>query len=221
MYPVLSTMQDDNRRFASAYLKVIGAIALITFPLMTGLFALAEPFVLTFFGEKWRPVILLIMIFAPVGMIQSIGATVGGIYQVKGRTDWMFRWGIGSGTFVVIAFLIGLRWGIIGVAVAYAIATFILSYPSFSIPFRLVGLKFVQLLKILRLSFINSSLMFIVLVLFILILPSLLSDIIVLLLSVTLGVAVYTVSTWLTNREQLIELWDLAGLNRTKLHDAG
>jgi len=221
MYPVLSTMQDDNRRFASAYLKVIGAIALITFPLMTGLLALAEPFVLTFFGQTWRPVILLIMIFAPVGMIQSVGATVGGIYQVKGRTDWMFRWGIGSGTLVVIAFLAGLRWGIVGMAVAYAIASFLLSYPSFWIPFRLVDLKFVQLLRVLRSSFLNSGLMFVMLVLFIMILPSSLPDVIILLLSVILGVAIYTAATWLTNREQLKELWDLTGLNRRKLHDSG
>jgi len=211
MYPVLSTMQDDNSRFASAYLKVSGTIAFITFPLMAGLLALAEPFVLTFFGEKWRPVILLIKIFAPVGMIQSIGATVGGIYQVKGRTDWMFRWGIGAGTFVVIAFVIGLRWGIIGVAVSYAIASFILFYPSFAIPFRLVEIKFVQLLKILRPSFLNSSLMLVVLVLFIIDLPSSFSDSVMLIMCVTVGVAIYLTASWLTNREQLKELWELAG----------
>lgn len=221
MYPVLSTMQDDNRRFASAYLKVIGTIALITFPLMMGIFALAKPFVLTLFGDRWQPVILLIMIFAPVGLIQSIGATVGGIYLVKGRTDCMFRWGIGSGTLVVIAFMVGLRWGIIGVAAGYAIASFILSYPSFSIPFRLVDLKFVQFLKVLEPSFINSSLMLIVLILFTIMLPSSLSDFMTLLLSVTLGAAVYAAVSWITNREQLKDLWNLARLNRTKLHDAG
>jgi hypothetical protein len=63
--------------------------------------------------------------------------------------------------------------------------------------------------------------MFVVLVLFILILPSWLSDVIVLLLSVTLGVAIYAAATWMTNREQLKELWDLTGLSRAKLHDAG
>lgn len=133
----------------------------------------------------------------------------------------MFRWGIGSGTLVVIAFLAGLRWGIVGMAVAYAIASFLLSYPSFWIPFRLVDLKFVQLLRVLRSSFLNSGLMFVMLVLFIMILPSSLPDVIILLLSVILGVAIYTAATWLTNREQLKELWDLTGLNRRKLHDSG
>jgi PST family polysaccharide transporter len=209
MYPVLSTMQDDNSRFASAFLKVCRTIGLITFPLMVGLLALAEPFILTFFGEKWRPVILLIMIFAPVGMIQSIGATVGGIYQVKGRTDWMFRWGIGAGTFAMASFVVGLHWGIIGVAAAYAIASFILSYPSFAIPFRLVDMKFFQLLKVLKPPLLNSCLILVLLVLFMSILPASLSNEIVLILSVTMGAAVYLITSWLTNREQLKELWEL------------
>jgi O-antigen/teichoic acid export membrane protein len=220
MYPVLSTMQEDNQRFNSAYLKVNGAIAFITFPLMAGLLAVAEPFVLTFFGEKWQPLVLLIMIFAPVGMIQSIGATVGGIYQVKGRTDWMFRWGVGSGTLVVMAFLIGLRWGIIGVAAAYAIVSFILSYPGFSIPFRLVDLRFAELLKVLRPSFMNSSLMFIGLLVFRKILPLSLSHVSILIMSVTLGVTVYAVATWVTNRKQAEELWSLTGLKRTKAYES-
>ena len=66
LYPVLSAFQDDNSRFASAYLKVIRSIGLVTFPLMMGVLALARPFVLTFFGAKWEPVILLVMILAPV-----------------------------------------------------------------------------------------------------------------------------------------------------------
>jgi len=220
MYPALSTMQDNNGRFAAAYLKIVGTIAIITFPLMAGLFVLAEPFVLAFFGEKWQPIILLIMVFAPVGMMQSIGATVGVIYQVKNKTDWMFRWSIGAGILVVMAFIIGLRWGIIGVAVAYAIASFTLFYPSFAIPFRLVEIKFVQLLKVLKLPLINSLLMFVVLGSFTSILPAMLSGPVVVLLSVTLGVVIYVAANWITNREQLKELWDLTGLNRTKLDDA-
>lgn len=218
MYPVLSSIQDDNKRFSSAYLKVAASISLVSFPLMMGALALAKPVILVFFGEKWQPVILLVMILAPVGLMQSIGTTVGAIYQAKGRTDWMFRWGIGSGTFVVIAFIIGLRWGIVGVAVAYAIASFVLLYPSFSIPFRLLDLKFFELLKILRPSFINSSLMLVVLIVFKTILPSWMSDVVALALSMSVGVTFYSMASWLTNQDQLKELWEASGLNRTKLH---
>jgi PST family polysaccharide transporter len=221
MYPILSTLQDDNTRFGSVYLRVCGSIALISFPLMTGIFVLAEPFVLTFFGEKWIPVIPLIKILAPLGLLQSIGTTVGDIYQAKGKTDWMFRWGVGSGLFVMVSFMIGLRWGIIGVTMAYAIASTLLFYPSFVIPFRLIDLHFGQLLRVLRLPLLNSSLMFIALMLLKLILPLSVSYIFVLILSMIVGIATYFAINWMINRRQMIELWDLTGINKRKLHESG
>jgi len=52
MFPVYSGIREDNTRFAKAYLKVASTIALITFPMMLGVLALAKPFVLTVFGIK-------------------------------------------------------------------------------------------------------------------------------------------------------------------------
>ena len=209
LYPVLSTIQDDDSRFTYAYLKVVRSISLITFPLMMGVLAVAKPFVLVFLGEKWQPVILLIMILAPVGLIQSIGTTVGTIYQVKGRTDWMFLWGLGSGTLAFIAFLIGLRWGISGVATAYAVASFILFYPSFSIPFRLIDLSFSKLLRVLVKPLLNSLIMYLLVIALEYLLPKNISDEILLGLSIGFGGIIYITLNWLTNREQLLELWFL------------
>jgi lipopolysaccharide exporter len=221
IYPVLSTFQDDNNRFSTIYLKVTSSIALISFPLMLGVLALARPFVLTFFGEKWEPVIQLVIILAPVGLIQSIGTTVGMIYQAKGRTDWMFRWGLGAGISVILAFIVGLQWGVTGVAGAYAIVSFVLAYPSFYIPFQLIDLKFLDLVKVLRPAFLNSLLMFIVLILMRLSLPKSWSNAVILSLSVIAGSTVYAVASYLTNQEQIRELLDLLGLRRTKVNETG
>ncbi len=207
LYPIFSTIQDDNERFASTYLKVVGNIALITFPLMAGILALARPFILIIFGEKWEPVILLTMIFAPLGLIQSIGTTVGTIYQAKGRTDWMFKWGIGSGTFVIVAILFGLRWGIVGVATSYALASFSLMYPSFAIPFRLINLKVIQLFQVLYKPLLYSSVIFLVIMLCRYTLWYELSDENIFSLSIVVGATIYALLNWLTNREQIQELW--------------
>ena len=214
MYPVLSNLQEDNQRFSSAYLKMTTFIALISFPLMVGVFSLARPFVLTILGKDCLPVVPLIIILAPVGLIQSISTTVGLIYQAKGKTDWMFYWKITSGVITIFSFFIGLRWGILGVAGVYCAASFLLFYPNFAIPFRLVALEFASLIKTLRLPFLTSALMFIVLFIFAGILSPLFSELIVLILSVILGVSVYVTANWLTNRELLRELWGLVGFKR-------
>jgi PST family polysaccharide transporter len=136
-------------------------IATVTFPLMLGMLITAEPLVAAILGSRWMPVAPLLMILALVGMVQSIATTVGHIYMAKGRTDWMFRWGMAASTLAVASFVIGLSWGIVGVAAAYGIVSLLLAYPNFAIPFRLIDLSVkdlvVSLWPVLRSSLIMLS----------------------------------------------------------------
>lgn len=142
LFPAFARIQTDDERFSSAYMRSCMLIGLITFPVMAGLGVVADPLVRTLLGSKWVPIIPVFQILAPVGMLQSVQTTVGQIYIAKGRTDWMFRWGLSAAFLYVIAFLIGVRYGIRGVALSYAIVHLgVLAYPSFAIPFRLIHLE--------------------------------------------------------------------------------
>ena len=139
--PAFSKIQDDNERFRSAYIRGCMLIGLITFPVMAGLGVVADPFIRTLLGAKWIPVIPLLQILVPVGILQSVHGTVGQIFIAKGRTDLMFRLGLYASIMYVSSFLIGVRWGSKGVAAAYAIAYFVfVVYPGLRFPFRLIGL---------------------------------------------------------------------------------
>ena len=73
--------------------------------------------------------------------MQSLYATVGVIYNTQARTDLQFRWMMFASVFYVLSFIVGLRWGILGVATCYAIVWPVLMVPSFLIPFRLIDLS--------------------------------------------------------------------------------
>jgi O-antigen/teichoic acid export membrane protein len=120
---------------------------------------ISHPFVMSSFGSEWSPTAEILLILAPVGMLQTVGSTVGSIYQARGRTDWMFGWGVFAGIVRTLAFMIGLRWGIVGVSAAYAISTFILWYPGYAIPFRLIDLKVLDLIKAIWIPMKYSFLM--------------------------------------------------------------
>jgi O-antigen/teichoic acid export membrane protein len=147
LFPAYSRLQNDDARFRQAYLQAVGGIAFAVFPMMLGLFIVAEPLVLFVLGERWEPIIPLVMIFSVMGIWQSVNTNVGNIYMAKGRTDWMMRWTVFASIITVTAFIIGLRWGVIGVAMAYAVANFCLAYPASAIPFRLIGLPYIELLR--------------------------------------------------------------------------
>lgn len=139
-YPALSKFAGDHARFRAAYLRTSSLIALITFPAMVGLGVTAQPFVRVFLGPKWAPVAELLMVFGPLGALQSVAGTLNLVYTTQGRTDLLFRWQIFASICYVGSFIIGLRWGIMGVAVCYTIMWLLLVVPMYVIPFRLVGI---------------------------------------------------------------------------------
>jgi len=148
MFPALSSIQNDIEQFKRVYLKAIRAIALVTCPMMTGLLVSAKPFILVLFGEKWHEVIPVFQILCAVGLIQGIGSTVGWIYTSLGRTDIMFKWGVFAGIIYILSFLVGIHWGILGVAIAYVLSGYcVLWYPAWAIPGRLINLSFSEMFR--------------------------------------------------------------------------
>lgn len=141
MFSALSRIQDDRHRVKRAYLRSIAIIGLLSFPITTGLFVVAEPFVLTLYGTKWADVVPVLQILCVAGLMQPVATTVGWIYVSQGRTDWLFRWGLVASAAMVSAFAIGIKWGIEGVALAYAITIYALLFFTFAIPGRLIGMR--------------------------------------------------------------------------------
>ena len=191
MFPALSAIQEDVERVREMYLKSISVVSLVTFPLTLGLLVVAEPFVLALFGDKWAAMIPILQVFSLLGAIQSIGSTVSWIYQTQGRTDIMFRWGLISGSIFIVSFFVGLRWGAVGVAVAYTAANFVLWYPSWEIPARLIGLDFVSILKRLAPTFLSAAAMALAVWLFSLVLPTAWSSAAHLIFQITVGAVIY------------------------------
>jgi len=206
MFPVLSKLQTNNAGFKSAYIKMVSVIAVFTFPITFGMLAVADPLVTLLLGAKWEPAIWLILVLAPVGLIQSIGTTVGVIYKAKGRTGLMFKWGVFAGMLVILSFAIGLQWGVRGVAVCYALVSLALAYPNFAIPFRLIDMKVGDLSVALWRPFVCATGMFITVAgLKHLAFPAWSSVTLVSTL-VPVGVVVYMGLSYLLNRENMHEI---------------
>jgi len=141
LFPAFSQMKDDNEKFKKGYLRVIFFIALVSFPLMTGLMATSDIFVSVVFGEKWHNLATLLLILAPVGMMQAIRRTLGSIFMAKGNVKTMFRIGSINAAIIVISFIMGIPFGTEGVALSYAIANTIISYPNLAISWRQIDLS--------------------------------------------------------------------------------
>lgn len=139
-FPALVQLRGEPSRLSRAYLEIIRLIAAIVFPVMAIAGAIAGPLVHGVLGSGWSAVVFPFAVLAPVGMLQSVGTTVGQLFQATGNTRTQLWWAVGTAPIYIGSFLAGMRWGINGVALAYATVTVVLFAPGMWLAGRCIGL---------------------------------------------------------------------------------
>jgi PST family polysaccharide transporter len=148
MFPALSELQKQPELTRQVYLRANRAIALITFPMMLGLCVLAEPAIVVIYGNQWREAVVIVQLLCFAGLAQSVYNTGGWVFLSHGRTDILFSLGVLSMAARVSGVLIGMHWGLPGVASAYVVGSYaFLLYPTWYLAGGLIGLRFSDLLK--------------------------------------------------------------------------
>ncbi len=211
MFPLYSKLKNDFIRFREIYLKSTHAIALLTFPMMIGMIAVSKYFVTIFFSNSWDINLLtqLLIILAPVGLIQSIAATTGSIYMSTGKTNWMFGWGVFSGVITITGFFIGLKWGVIGIALSYLISTLILFYPVFFLPLRIVHLSFLKFIGNFWRIILSCLIMFVVAFLYRMFLENKISYMFNFIVLIVIGIITYFTMIWIFDKKNMINIFEL------------
>ncbi|TGV70356.1 lipopolysaccharide biosynthesis protein, partial [Mesorhizobium sp. M00.F.Ca.ET.149.01.1.1] len=139
MVPLLSRIHEDKQRFRDIYVRTNWLLAVITMPGIATLTLTSEQVVRLLFGERWMAVAPIFALFVIAGLMQSVSSTTGWIFICQGKTKTMFHWGIYSSLTTVASFIVGLHWGAIGVAAAYAISGYALRVPVLAALIHRVG----------------------------------------------------------------------------------
>ena len=112
-YPVLCTIQDEDKRLAQAYRKFLRISAFLIFPLMCGLAAVSNPIVDLLLGEKWHYVAVLMIPICFQMMWYPIHSINLNLLQVKGRSDLFLRLEIIKKILGVIILFLSLPFGLL------------------------------------------------------------------------------------------------------------
>lgn len=130
--PTLSRLQNEPERYRRFYLKAVRFIAYVSMPLVAAMAALSPELIWMVLGREWMGAGPIFTVLAVAAIWQPVGATVGWVYVSRGQAHRMLAWGCISAPLIVLSFLIGLPWGAIGVATAYAVCITLIIVPSFS-----------------------------------------------------------------------------------------
>lgn len=125
MLPALSRLHGDPDRYRAAFNKALALTLLATVPAVALLLVSADvliPFVL---GDEWLGVIPIFKVLAICAFIQMLNNPTGWLFLSQARTKAMSIWGLVTAITSIIAFFIGLPYGPVGVAAAYAVSEYI------------------------------------------------------------------------------------------------
>jgi PST family polysaccharide transporter len=89
--------------------------------------------VVVFLGSQWTAAAPIFRLLAVASLVQLVTTTCGWLFVSSGRAKAAVGWAAFGTTVTVVAFLVGVRWGVNGVAAAYAISQVVLAAPALAV----------------------------------------------------------------------------------------
>jgi PST family polysaccharide transporter len=129
MYPVLCGLQSDPERYRKAYTESTSLLMMAAQPGLVFAIVFAEDVFLILLGPQWMPAVPIFRWLGLAGLSQLMTSTVGWLFLSQGRGGDYFKFGLLNGVAAVASFVIGISWGPLGVAVAYAVANYAVTIP--------------------------------------------------------------------------------------------
>lgn len=162
IYPVLSSIQDDDKRLAQNYRKVLRTSAFIVFPLMCGMAALAYPFINLLLGEKWTLTATLMIPMCFSLMWYPIHAVNLDLLKVKGRSDLFLRLEIIKKFIGVCVLVISVPFGLQFMCWMHIVSSLISLFINTYYTGKLINVGFFVQMKDLLPTLLLSLVMFVV-----------------------------------------------------------
>jgi|KBSSwiStaDraftv2_1062776.scaffolds.fasta_scaffold90413_2 O-antigen/teichoic acid export membrane protein len=121
-FPTAARLQDDVARLREGLIASFRVASLVSVPLLWGLCACAPEFVRVVLGEKWQAAILPLQLMSLIVPLRLISIVLMTSVAAVGRADLCMKNMLVGVVLFPASFLIGVHWGIEGVAVAWPIA---------------------------------------------------------------------------------------------------
>ena len=163
-FPAFSRLQGEPERMRSSFYEFTRLMNIIAFPAFLGMAVVASEVVLALYGPDWSPSIPVIQILMFIGILHSAFYFYGNVLKAAGKPFWRFRILLLTAIINVIGFALAIRlgWGIVGVAAAYLIVSFLI-FPLYFLTIRsLIQIEFRAYLRQCTAPLIGSLIMIII-----------------------------------------------------------
>jgi PST family polysaccharide transporter len=134
--PALARLQDQPAEYRRYYLKIVEIIAYASMPLAVMLGVLSHEVVLILLGPQWDEAAVIFQILSLYVVVQNVAVTTGWVMQSLGNATRLLKWQAAHAVIYVIACLIGVRWGAVGVALVTTAQGLLAMLPGMWVAYR-------------------------------------------------------------------------------------
>lgn len=124
-FPAFATIQDQRDRLKRGYRRTMTMLAMVAFPLMTGMLITAPRLIPVLLGGQWEPAIPLFQLLCLVGVLYVLQATNMNILKVTGRSDLFLKLSIVKKVITLTAVAVSIRWGLYGLVIGQVVTAYI------------------------------------------------------------------------------------------------
>jgi PST family polysaccharide transporter len=134
--PVLSSLRNDQSRYQSYYRQLLDISISLTLPLSVYCFLEGDFLIKLLLGQQWMNAVPVFKIFSVAGVFVAMSAAPALVMLSQGYAKRNMYLTILTASMVSISFIIGIPYGITGVAWGYTIASFLIMFPLIIFGFR-------------------------------------------------------------------------------------
>jgi polysaccharide transporter, PST family len=127
----LSRLKNDALQYRRYFLRALGLLALVGMGVGADLCLVGKDVIRVVLGPGWGEAGQIFVFFGPGIGVMLLYYTHGWIHLSIGTPNRWFRWGIVEFVVTGLLFVLGLHWGVVGVAAAWTVSFWILLLPSF------------------------------------------------------------------------------------------
>jgi PST family polysaccharide transporter len=127
--PALSRLQGQPKEYREFFRNILSLIYFTSFPLIAWMIICRQEIILIVLGPQWLDAVPIFLVLAISALCQPVGNISGLLFVTLGRTRRMLAWGVIGNVWLVAGIVLGLPYGVLGVAFGYALATVLMMLP--------------------------------------------------------------------------------------------
>lgn len=115
-FPIFSAAASDKVQLRRGFQLALRGMMLINVPMMLGMAAVAEPLVLTLFGDKWLPAVTAMQVLCLGGILWPLHVINLNVLMAQGHSNLFFRLEVTKKLLGMALLAVGTFYGVMGIA---------------------------------------------------------------------------------------------------------